>query len=120
MATLRQQIDELQRQGEQVKNQVMELIQGLEDNPRIHRMGKRAFFMNSRHLGSDDWTPAHHDFKYQHELVLERLKGMEPQKILGFLGKAVASGKIRRSSSPGDVVKLHPDVIRQIRSIIEK
>lgn len=120
MATIKQQIDELQRKGEQVKSQVAELVHGLEDNPRIKKLGKRAFFVNSRHLAeSDNWTPAHHDFKYQHELILQRLRGMEPQSILDFLSKTVASGKIRRSS-PGDVVNLHPDVIRQIRSIIEK
>lgn len=125
MPTLKEQVEDLQHKGEQVKARVAEIIEGLEDNPRIKRagsgtLGNRTFTMSSRHLAaSDDWTPAHHNFKYQHELLLKHLQDIPPQSILDYLADVTRRGKIRRSSKPGDTVRLHPDVIRQIRGVLE-
>jgi DNA-binding GntR family transcriptional regulator len=104
---------EMRRLVEDLKAQ----IAALPDNPRITRISKQAFTISSRDIGSN-WSAEHHDFKCQYRKLVEMIERAEPGRAVAIVRNAVEDGAIRPSKSSSSTIRLHPDVVAHLKTLL--
>ena len=115
---------ETERHTETMKELLGQLkthILALPDNPRINRITSQCFTINSKDLGSN-WSPEHHNFKKQYELIVKELQASKPANVFNKLHKIISEGKIVTSTTTGylrtnHTLNLHPDVVSHLRKL---
>jgi len=93
-----------------------ELIAALPDNPRIHRMNDKCFTVSWKDLGNN-WTPEHHNFKWQYQAVIASIQRAKTVDAIATLRRIIAAGKVRYPSHE-QYVNLHPDVIANLQTLL--
>lgn len=85
------------------------LVKAGPDNPNIKRLSGRSFVMSQRHLGSN-WTPGHHDWKFQYEVIADMLDKQQ----FSALNEVLRTGREKKSGS----LRFAPEVLDRVREII--
>lgn len=112
---IQEQTKRVSRNAGRIKAMIMAKLESLPDNPRINRLNSNCFTIMSSDLG-DNWTPAHHDFKKQYQLIYDKLKAVNVFRVLPFLNVLIKTGKLKVSEHYTQ--KLHPDVQKHLQSLI--
>ena len=86
---------------DKIKNYILTLP----DNPKINRLNKNCFVINSKDLGNN-WSVGYHNFKKQYEYIVSELEKCKPDDVIDKLCRIIIDGK------------LHSDVITKLRKII--
>ncbi len=92
------------------------MIAALPDNPRVSRINDKAFVIRKSDLG-DNWTPEHHDFKWQYRAIIAAIQRAKAVDAIAALRKIIAAGKVRYSDCQ-EFVHLHPDVIANLQTLL--
>ena len=121
MKTTNELASEVDRHAKTMKGIIDELmvcILSLPDNHRIRRFhgNPHAFVMSFKDLG-DNYSPEHHDFKKQYELVVAELDKVQPYNIMRRPLTIIGEGKIQVGSSRTYCVNLHPDVLGHLKKV---
>lgn len=121
--TIQREIKEATKRLAVLIDTLQAMIAELPDNPRINRLSKNCFTIRSKDLGNN-WTPEHHDFKWQYNAIIVDLQNRGPMDAMSKLQAIIGSGKVHRPGSPvspayGNYVNLHPDVITNLRTLLE-
>ena len=92
-------------------------IRQLPDNPRINRASTNpnCFTMNMSDVGTGPWSAEYHDFKAQHKMVADAVEACASAVAISRLRKIVRDGKVATAGDVKRPLKLHPDVVRQLR-----
>lgn len=120
VVNLRRHLAQIFVTGRRVKKDLIAKIIALPDNPRIQRLGDtpKCFVVMFSDLG-DNWTPAHHDFKYQYKLLAKELSRRSVERAWLFLKKAVWQGHFIESGAVNGQGKLnfHADVLKYLMEL---
>lgn len=92
------------------------MIAELPDNPRIHRMNDKCFVVSKSNLG-DNWTPEHHDFKWQYRAVIASIQRAKAVDAITTLRNIIAAGKVRYPDCQ-QYVTLHADVVANLKTLL--
>jgi hypothetical protein len=110
---------ELDRHSAEMTRLVEELkirLLMLPDNHRIKRMAPRnCFAMRSSNL-NENWSPEHHDFRKQYELLIELVEATSPDRAVHVIREAVDTGRIRPNRM--FTLNLHPDVVLHLKTLL--
>lgn len=111
-------IEALTQQGEQIRQEIEELILSLPDNPRIKRINNspNCFILNSSDLGAC-WSPEYHDFKKAYQIIYDELEKKPLANMVPFLTEISKRGHFRIPSQ-GYTHYLHPDVQKHLQELI--
>lgn len=119
-----EQIDEMKRQN---CNLLKSIIARLPDNPKIDRLGDKAFTMSAKDLGTDNWTPQYHDYREQYYWIIGWLESNwdDGLKKLMLLIEHNEPECLRRTSDRPVRIKhgkktyvFNPEVIRNLREAL--
>lgn len=108
-----------QKQLEATKQTLVGILDNLPDNPAIHRVSKNAFTVSSSELFKrDSWSPRDHDFKYQYQVVINKLEASESlSSFQRFLERVISTGVIEATQS-NERVKLQPEVVEELKRLL--
>ena len=114
-------LEDMEQQIEMLVQQVERLISDLPDNPRINRLASNpsCFTISSKDLfaGRGNLSPFYQDFKKQYEAVILMLRAGNPLLVVTRLRKIINGTAVVVS---GQRTALHPDVLVNLQSILEK
>lgn len=131
MGSLNQQISEMKVTAMRIKTSLVEAINNLPDNPNIKRIeGNTNCFIvtmgeiiKSENLNLD---PGYYDFTYQYRHLIEKIDRVDildldtTMKNIIETGKfSLAAGKNIHGQNTVNTIKLHPEVIKKLKSLLE-
>lgn len=116
METYTKSMRDLIVQGVKIKRAIKNKIRNLPDNPRIKRLSKRCFVLNSSDLGNN-WTAEHHDFKATYRAINRELAKKSVESILAFLVELVEKGKIYLPAQKY-TLRPHKDVLEHLQKLL--
>lgn len=114
MNVLQFQFKTVAEQLDQLVNNLVAAILALPDNPRITRVSNNCFVLCSKDLGNN-WTPTHHDFKKQYQLIVDTIRRSHAIDAMDTLQRIINEGKIKDGTNK---VNLHPDVIEHLKTLL--
>jgi len=98
---IKQTIQEILQQMENFKQQIVDNIENIPDNPKIKRMGesKNCFIIRSKDL-ENNWSPEYYDSKYQAQVIIKLIQQKESlNAIQNMLNEIVEKGIYRVSEN---------------------
>jgi len=125
-------IQEAIKAAEDAIAKVFDIIQSLPDNEKIQRLNKSCFVVMKSNLGNN-WTPEHHDFKFQYNAVCLAVKRVDISKAYNKLKEIVETGKVVVTSegyaeNPFSlkvekgggkfVLNLHKEVVENLKTVL--
>ena len=113
-----------------LNEELIRKIEALPDNPAIiQRFGSGCFALDSKALGTKNWTPFYHDFQSQYKFVRAIIENYDINQIESIFKEIVTNGYIRLNRSTmkttdgytfsgRDTYHFHPDVITMLRDTL--
>lgn len=105
----------------QIKSELSQLadsIRNLPPNPNIKPLGHNCFLIKSSELiKHNKWSPDYHTFKSQYEFIAELVETFPIDQVLEKLYQICNK---KSYYYKGNTIQFHPDVIRNLKTIIEK
>ena len=105
----------------QIKSELLELaekVRGLPPNPNVDQLGKNCISIKSSELFKHDvWTPAYYIFSDQYNTIAQLIETLPIDEVLDKLNRIV---KTKRYYLKGNTIMFHPQVIENLKTIIEK
>ncbi len=97
---------ELSRKGQELKAKIQQAVRGLPGNPKVTPIGDsaQAGIVNSADLGSN-WSPQHHLWKRQYELVAKAIEKAELSRIPEVLKEIIEDERVGGQSLADGVVE---------------
>jgi hypothetical protein len=97
------------------KKQLKEAISQFADNPNIKRISTNpnCFTIKSSQLGNN-WSPFYHDFKSQHQFIIDRIKDFHMSAIRNMVKQITKTGIYRYQNN---AYYFHPEVVNQLKEI---
>ena len=100
-----------------IREELSGLIESLPDNPNIKRINDRCFVISSKHLSPDlKLSPQYYDFKAQYREIISEINKTQFINTLKVLNEILHRGTIKKTNY---TFYLHPEVIKNIRGIME-
>ncbi len=115
----------LQRHAEitsELRTEITAAISALPDNPKIKRLSRQCYTINSSDLG-DNWSASYHDYSFQYRVLIERIELTDSIETLDKLvNMIIDSGFVKlpeghHASRGMRGLQLHPDVVNGLRTI---
>lgn len=107
----------LSKKVEKFRADLLQLIQGLPDNPAIKRLSGNCYTISMKDLTqkfgrsvNSMWSAEAHDFKYQYKRIAVILNKVQFDDICNTLDRILEVGSYKTD-------KFHPGVIENIRKI---
>ena len=85
----------------------------------IKTLGPRCATISSSKLLMGSWSADTYIFSVQYEALAELVNKGDPATIIDRLSEALDKGKVRRDFNPGNSLVLHPEVIANVRKMME-
>lgn len=117
---LRQEIKTLSDKARSIRIELRKAVLSLPDNTEIQRIDEKCYTINSSIIMKSKnkvLSPSYYDFKYQYRELLKALELVDVSKYIDVLTNCIDTGHIRHGE-PKNWVVLHPEVIKQIKQII--
>lgn len=115
--TIRSELEDVIRQGERIKEAILDAIQTLPDNPQIKRLpGGNAFIIQSSKL-KENWSPEYHDFKRAYRLIADVLENGDIKTLPSRLEAIIKNGYIMYNQSQR--LNLHPEVLKNLATVLD-
>ncbi len=119
MKELKKEMNSLHERAKAIVKALQDKISELPDNPNINRIGNSgAFSMNMSEIfktPSMNMSPDYYDFKYQYETLVKILGDTEPVKAFNKLEQICKDKGVKLQNK---IIKFHPDVISQIKTLL--
>ncbi len=116
--SLRKQVFAQERQRRKtetaLKDEINQRISSLPNNPRITPLGSKGFVMSFANLGNS-WSPEYYNFNTQYQMLADLVGRAESP--LSALRRIRSALNDRRVTVGKKSMALHPDVVRNARSI---
>ena len=98
-------------------SQLAESIRSLPQNPNIEPLGNNCFSLKSSELFKHDkWSPEYYDFTVQYEVIAKMVENLPIDQVLDKLNSII---KTERYYRKGNLITFHPQVIENLKRIIE-
>lgn len=108
-----------QKVVERLRAELEAAICDLPDNPRIKRLSKNAFVVNSSDLSGGRWGAESQDFKAQYRAIIGLLDNVPLAQGIERIREALDRQSIRMSADRCSyTLHLHPDVISKVRGLL--
>lgn len=89
-------------------------ILSLPENPNITKLSQNTFTLQLRHLQVASWSPKFYNFKWQYELIVERMKSS--RDFVKVLEEIMDTHRVKIDSNNFEAI--HPDVIKFLENDI--
>lgn len=103
----------------EIKSELMTLadsIRELPPNPNVEHLGNNCFLIKSSQLAKyDKWSPDFHDFQSQYNYIAELIDQFPINEVLDKLDRIIKTG---RSFWKGNTIIFHPEVIENLKTLI--
>ena len=113
---------EYEKKIEAVRAELPRRLEGLPDNPKIHRFSKNCYVMNSKDL-ENNWSAEYYDWAYQYRVLSGAIQTKDFRSACVLLVHVIRhrSVPLRQlgpfgRGSDGRMV-FHPEVRRTLRSV---
>lgn len=116
--TLTEDLERLQEQTESLKQQLLNSLKALPDNPDIKRVSGNCFVMNSGDICKTDGyilSPFYHDFKAQYAFIILQMNKLSVFECISYISKIVNNKQINHKNT---TYVFHPSVIEQLSKYI--
>lgn len=114
MRNVKGNITELILSVEKIKKEIQDRIINLPDNPRINRISKNCFIVNSKDL-NNNLAAEYHDFKFTYGIIIKWIEEMDIVNIVYNMEDAISKGWFMHNQVK---YRLHPDIVNYLRSIL--
>lgn len=111
--SLQEMVEKQQEQTRQFRQALRDKIQSLPANPRVTQLSDnpRCFVVKFSDL-NNNWSPHHHDFRWQYEQIIKKLDVADISNIESLVDDLLITHKIKVNSSWYST--LHPDVLQSL------
>ena len=97
-------------------SQLADSIRDLPPNPNVEHLGNNCFSIKLNEIAKyDKWSPDFHNFEYQYNYIATLIEDFPIDEVLAKLDRII---KTERSFWKGNTIMFHPDVIQNLKSII--
>lgn len=104
----------------QIKSELSQLadsIRNLPPNPNVEALGNNCFSIKLSEIAKyDKWSPGFHDFQNQYDLIAELIETLPIDQVLDKLNRII---KTKRYYHKSNTINFHPDVIQNLKTIID-
>jgi len=105
----------------QIKSELQQLakqVRELPPNPNVEQLGHNCISIKSSELFKHDkWSPGYYIFSDQYNTIAELIETLPIDEVLSKLNRII---KTKRYYSKGNTTMFHPQVIENLKTIIEK
>jgi hypothetical protein len=125
MCRFEKEVSELSSKLTKLVDDLCEKIKQLPDNDKIHPIpneaGVRMFVIRRRDL-KDSWDPKYYHFIWQYEALVDLFKCVGPENIINRWKATKERGAIKLRTPDGwyHLIRLHPEVIKNVDQILEE
>lgn len=92
-------------------------VRGLPLNPNVEQLGHNCISLNSSEVFKHGvWTPGYYVFSDQYNTIAEMIEQLPIDQVLAKLDRII---KTKRYYSKGHTTIFHPQVIENLKTIIE-
>lgn len=91
-------------------------VRELPSNPNIEQLGHNCISINSSELFKHDkWSPGYYIFSDQYNIIAEMIESLPIDQVLAKLDRIIET---KRYYSKGNTTMFHPQVIENLKTII--
>ena len=102
-----------------LKEEVANDIKSLPENPDIKVINKQCFTIKFSQLSKDlCLSPEYYRFSFQYQALADMILRSQAENVFRKLNEALADGWVYLSSERSRRVRLHPDVIKNVKGIM--
>jgi hypothetical protein len=116
---LLKEIENINKRLEQFKYDIKGIIEELPDNPNINRLNKNCYTISMSQIRNHgNMSPEFYDFKYQYNLLIEKLDKTPVTEFIELMDKVIESKKLTLYQDGRlGTYKLHPEVVENIKKV---
>lgn len=116
---LTKKIRSLTKEMEQIKKEVIGIIDNLEQNPKIKMLSKNCFVIRKNNLSNDlNLSPFYYNHKLQYEYISDIINNSRIENILSVLKNIIKTGWHKKAERTRNRVKFCPEVINKLKTLI--
>lgn len=111
-------IKEILQQMEDLKQQIIDNVREIPDNPKIKRISDKpsCFIVNFKDLG-DNWSPEYHDSKYQTKTIINIIKERDNLNSIQNMFEEIVNKGVYRVE-PGHRMYFNNQVREYIKNLL--
>jgi hypothetical protein len=102
-----------------LKEEVADNLKTLPENPDIKVINKQCYTIKSSMLSKDlCLDPSYYRFSVQYEALANMIITSKAENVFRKLEESLATGWVSNSSEHSKKIRLHPEVIKNVRGIM--